>query len=60
MSQRLISILKRLCLGFGLAGPVVLLQGSVACDPDIALQAGLQFASEAVIFLLDNALVGLR
>jgi len=34
-------------------------QGCIFQDPDVALRAGLSFASDTAIFLLENAAAGL-
>ncbi len=44
----------------GAAGPVLLWQTACTIDPDIILNAVLQFASYTVIFGLDNLIVGTR
>lgn len=45
---------------YAVAGCGLVFQQGCAVDPDLLLQAGVQFATEFAIFLTDSALVGLR
>lgn len=43
-----------------LGGGLILQVGGCVVDPDLLLQAGVQFLTESAIFLTDSALVALR
>lgn len=42
------------------AGGCIVFQTGCALDPDLLLQASVQYLTEFAIFLTDNAVVGLR
>jgi len=50
--------MKKLLIGLCSAG-VFALQGCIFQDPDVGLRAGLSFASDLAIFLLENTTAGL-
>ena len=58
MSQRRMNWLK--ALSVACCGGLVLQAGGCVIDPDLILQAGIQFLTELAIFATDNALVNLR
>ena len=45
--------------GLAAGGGLLLQTGGCGIDPDLILQAVIQFATETAIFLTDNALAGL-
>lgn len=47
-------------LGLLLGGGVLLQAAGCAVDPDLLLQAGIQFFTEFAIFAAENAAIGLR
>jgi hypothetical protein len=57
MMRRLISVMKVLGIG---SGTLILFQQGCAIDPDIWLNAGIQFLTEVTVFALDNAVVAFR
>lgn len=58
MSQRRMYWLK--AIGIACCGGVMLQATGCTIDPDLILQAGIQFLTELAIFATDNALVNLR
>jgi len=49
--------LKKMQVVLGLGGLILFQAGGCMIDPDIALRAGLTFASDLTIFLIDNLIV---
>ena len=47
-------------IGLVCCGGLALQAGGCVVDPDLLLQAGIQFATEVAIWATDNALVNLR